>query len=332
MANQEKLQRAMKLTRERSNNTFTPTFKFPDGFVDIRLLPASKQDDPDDWFVPVGQHFGLEDKFGVFCPYECMWAEEDCPVCDAVRELRSDGMDDEAKRLSVRRSYFARVLVRGEEAKGVQVVRLPSTLFTQIGEIMSQQDLFGDILHPGKKGRDIRVTKSGTGLNTKYSSMAMPKTSLALQDIDALKALLANLSPINDLVEVPSKKELEKLVETKLGFTASAMGATADDLLNTDDDDDLNLDFTESTDELGDDIPFGGEDDLDDEEENDDEASEEDEDDEDSDAWMEEDDGDGDMDVAAALRGDGGLTEDLAEHLAENAPKAHKRGKTRVKK
>lgn len=337
MANQAKLQRALKLSRERSNNTFTPTYKFPDGPTDIRLLPASKQDDADDWFVPIGQHYGVEEKFGVYCPYETFWAEDDCPICDSVRELRTDGMDDEAKKISVRRAYLARAIVRGEEDKGAQVVRLPSTLFTQIGEIMSQEDLFGDILTPTKKGRDIRVTKTGVQINTKYSAMAMPKQSIALKDIPALKAILKELGPINDLVEVPSKEELETLVEEKLGYTVSAMGDSENDLLN-EDDDDLDLDFTEDEDELGDDVPFETEEDVED-------AEEEEDLEEDSDAWMDEEDADADLDVAAALADDEGLTDDLAEHLAEDAveddepeepPKkkttTRKRGKGRTKK
>ena len=348
MGNMDKLQEALRRNRQRSNSNFLPIFKFPDGKTDIRILPASKKDNKDDWFIPVGQHFNLEDKFGVFCPYETFWADDDCPVCDTVRELRRDGLNDEANKLAVRRSYYARAVIRGEEDKGAQIVRLPSTLFTQIGEIVAQEDVFGDVLHPGK-GRDIRVTKSGSGLGTSYTAIALPKTRLILDTVEKTKELLIGLDNIASLVDVPSAEHLKKLLEDKIGFSAAApslgdtfsdedmFDATSDDEEEDSDDGfDFSGDTAVSAKEDDDDVPFEvGDEDTDDGDDDFTVSSDDLSDDEEGDSWLEDDEEDGDeiMDVTSIIdsrrqkKDDEGLTEDLAEHLEAEKPK--RRGKSR---
>jgi hypothetical protein len=338
------LHEALRRNRQRSASNFLPIYKFPDGKTDLRILPASKKDNKDDWFIPVGQHFNLEDKFGVFCPYETFWANETCPVCEMVSALRRDGLNDEANRLSVRRSYYIRAIIRGEEDKGAQVVRLPATLFTQIGEIVSQEDVFGDVLHPGK-GRDIRVTKSGQKLNTSYSAMALPKTRMILDTVDETKALIAGLDSIASLVEVPSAEHLTKLLESKVGFSLKpstpSLGDTFsdEDMFSTEPEEDSPSgdDFSfGSDDEEDDDVPFAAEEEDTEDGGGDDDSftvSSDDLNSDDGDSWLDDDEeekekeGDEIMDISSVIssrrqqKGGAELTDDLAGHLEADKPK-----------
>jgi hypothetical protein len=337
-----KLTEALRRTRERQQSNFLPLFKFPDGKCDIRILPAATKagDDSEDWFLPVGFHYNVEEKRPVFCPFETNWAEDDCPICEMVSELRANGMNEEAQKVSVRRQFLVRAIVRGEEEKGPQVVRLPSTLFTAVGTIVADTEAFGNILHP-VKGRDIRVTKTGQGLSTTYSAMPLPKPRKVLDKVQAIKDMLGELTPILDLVQVPSAEELTKLIQDRLGYVADDFGDAADDddLLSDDMlDDETDFEVSDDDDDVGDDVPF----DEDDTEEDTSTVSSDD-DDEDDDSWMDDDDDDDIVDVTAMVKADrakdaddDGLTDDLEEALKDDdAPvveKKKRRGKARVKK
>ena len=284
-----KLAEALRKNRERSTKNFLPFFKFPDGKTDIRILPAAKGDDPDNWFLPVGYHYNVDDRRPVTCPYETNWAQEDCPICEVVKEMRTSGMNDEANKISVRRRYLVRGIVRGEEDEGAQIIGLASTLFQAIGELINDEETFGNILSPGGKGRFIRVIKTGKNLDTKYSAQALPKTEPALESsrFDELKDILLGLTPIETLVVVPGSAELEKIAMSKIGFTAG--GGMGDSF---EEDEDVLAETTEEEDETFD-LDMSGDDNIVPEEqddffgeEEDDSDVEEDPDAEDPDAWL----------------------------------------------
>jgi hypothetical protein len=269
-----KLAEALRKNRERSSKNFLPFFKFPEGKTDIRILPAAKGDDKDDWFLPVGFHYNVDEKRPIGCRYETNWEQERCPICDLVKEMRGDGLNDEANRISVRRQYLVRAIVRGEEDTGAQIVRLPSTLFQSIGEIVNDEEAFGEVLNPGSKGRYIRVFKTGKNLDTKYSAQALPKNEPALEKsrLDELKEILSGLTPISSLVEVPSFDEVEKVVENTIGYTASSgMGEMYED------------DDEETPDDL---LDEEGVDDFFTDDEEEDTPDDEEEEENDPDAWM----------------------------------------------
>lgn len=216
-----KLDRAVRHLREKaSKGNFIPFYKFPIGKSDLRIVPAAKGDDKDDWFLLVGQHYGVEEKAPVYCPFEHEENQDPCPICEMVAEFRKEGLNDEASRMSVRRRAVVRAIVRGEEEKGVQLVNLPSTVFLDICELLNDSDTWGDVLSPSPKGRDIRVLKTGQGLNTKYSVQVLPKTGPLLPSQADTKELLDELSPITAIVKVPSFEDLARLVKDKMGYTS----------------------------------------------------------------------------------------------------------------
>lgn len=312
---------------ERSGKDFLPFFKFPDGKTDIRILPAERGADSEEWFTVVGAHYNVVDNKPLTCRYETYWAEDKCPICELVQEMFEAGEREEAKKLNVRRSYFVRGIVRGEEEKGVQLIRLPVTLFDSILEIIEDEDAFGDVLNAGNKGRDIRVAKSGQKLQTKYQAQALPKNRPLLGTKEEILELLNGLGSIDEIVAVPSYDELNKALDEGLGVTASGMGATADD---DDDAEDLDTDDAIDIDDI-DDIDMN--DDEVDDDDDDDDSDLDDVDLDDIDDFIDEDDDDDDLpDLKAAVEKDQAEMKAGLQAELEDKKKTKKKGVSRRKK
>jgi len=211
-----KLNRAMKEIQKAneaaSSGNFIKFFKIPVGKTRIRILPASPKDDASDWFIPVGQHFGVSE-YAVLCRDVTHWAGEVCPVCQAAAGMRNSGDTEGAKSISSKKAYYVRALVRGnKDATGVQYLRLPTTLFEAIGnDIISETEEYGEVLS-WTKGRDIFIKRDGTGLNTKYSAHASVKSTPVLPTNDEMKELRASLESFPAMVTVPTEKELRDIV------------------------------------------------------------------------------------------------------------------------
>lgn len=307
---------------ERNESNFLNFYKWPDGATKLRILPAAPDGDEADWFYPIGQHFNIEEKTPVMCRYETAWAEDDCAICEMVKKLRADGMDQEARDYGLRRGFIIRAIIRGEEEKGAQLVRCPSTLFSQIAEMVRDSEDVGDVLDVGKNGVDIKVTKTGTGLGTKYSALPLAKTRPVLSSKKEFDAIVGEFDNFDEMsiFAVPSYEDQEKLLSDRLGYGASTMGDSADD----DDDDGGGWE--------NDDTPSAADDDDD----MDLTADAEDDDDafdgvqEEDDSWMDDeendDDGDGDEFDIGALAEE--ATKD-ADAKAKTPPKKKAKGRTK---
>lgn len=212
MRKNTRLAEALKnVANSRGSGDFLKFFKIPNGKTRIRILPASAQDDEEEWFIPVGQHYNV-DKYAVLCPNETHWAREVCPICQAIEGLKSNGDIEGAKKIALKKSYYIRVLVRNNrDAVGVQYLRLPSTLFEAIGEIVFESEEYGDVLS-WSKGRDIMIKRTGQGLDTKYSAAPAANPS----PVDASKAVMKeikdSLESFPPMVTPPSEEELRALI------------------------------------------------------------------------------------------------------------------------
>jgi hypothetical protein len=221
---------------ESSGSDFLKIHKWQSGDTDIRLLPSAKGEDEDDWFVPVGLHYNLGDKFPTYCPNVTEWANDPCPICKAVEELRQNNMQDEANDYAVRKPFYARAIVRGQEAEGVQIVRLPSTLFRPISLIVQDKDAYGDVLDPGPKGRDIRITKTGSNLDTKYTANVLPAQRSLLPGKAETLEILKGLDPVASITEVPSFADLEMKKAAIFGGSSAMGEPVVEDVTSIDDD------------------------------------------------------------------------------------------------
>jgi hypothetical protein len=112
-----------------------------DGEQTIRIVPTSDGDPfKEYWF-----HYNLGKNPSFLSPKR-NFGEED-PLDDFVRQLYRDGSDDAikmAKNLSARQRFFAPVVVRGEEDKGVRLWGFGKTAYKELLNLVLNPE-YGDI-------------------------------------------------------------------------------------------------------------------------------------------------------------------------------------------
>ena len=125
-----------------------------DGETTIRIVPTPDGDPfKEYWF-----HYNLGKNPGFLSPKKNFG--DDDPLNDFVRQLYKDGSDESirmAKDLSARQRFFAPVIVRGEEEKGVRLWGFGKTAY---------RELLNLVLNP--EYGDITDTSEGTDLTINY--------------------------------------------------------------------------------------------------------------------------------------------------------------------
>jgi len=112
-----------------------------DGETTIRIVPTPDGDPfREYWF-----HYNLGKNPGFLSPKKNFG--EDDPLNDFVRQLYKDGADESirmAKDLSARQRFFAPVIVRGEEDKGVRLWGFGKTAYKELLNLVLNPE-YGDI-------------------------------------------------------------------------------------------------------------------------------------------------------------------------------------------
>ena len=219
---------------KKSGNYNTDYDKLEKGKNVRRVLPPKGENDV---FWSEGfLHFGLgsDGKKTVTC-LETYGEGKKCPICQYVEELKKS-KNKEDKQLADRirrtkRTYIA-VLNRDAEEEKPLVLPVGQTIMKQIVDLICDPD-YGDITD-FEDGRDITITKSGSGLNTEYSVIAKPKTTIASEDYTA-EELDAELPDLDALFVRKSPEELQAILD-------------GDDEDSSDDDEDEDEDEDEAID------------------------------------------------------------------------------------
>ena len=199
-------------------------WKPPEGESTLRIVPT-KDGDPfkDFWF-----HYNLGNNTGFLSPKKNFG--EDDPLDDFVRGLWREKTDESiklAKNLCARQRFFAPVLVRGEEEKGVQVWGFGKMAYQQLLELVLNPD-YGDITD----------TEDGTDLVIKYEKPAgasFPKTTItprrrtgplcdeAVGGSDECAKLLESIPDFDGLFERKTPEQVQVMLNEFLdGDTAGA--------------------------------------------------------------------------------------------------------------
>jgi len=120
----------------------------------VRLLAFSDNDDglpfSERWF-----YYNIGNNPGLLAPYQ--FGNPD-PIQELITKLRDEGTKESyelAKKLYPKARYYAPVVVRGEEDKGVRIWSFGKTVYQSLLNIMLDED-YGDITDP-IEGRDIKV-------------------------------------------------------------------------------------------------------------------------------------------------------------------------------
>ena len=150
-------------------------------------------------------------------PYACINVMEGkvCPLCEIRKKIYAVGTD-EAKEFSsnirVKESYRFKMIDRDDERAGVQIGDFPKTVYKVLFNYFDKQDL--DLAHE-EEGQDIQITKTGTGKNTEYNVMVVPKATPLSDDTAEMDEWLDAAENMEfPTREMLSPEALETLAET----------------------------------------------------------------------------------------------------------------------
>lgn len=179
------------------------------GVNDIRILPETGKMP---WFFQeVGRHY-LPGEKKVYCPNFTTDGEKDCPICDLVGDLYSEGSKSSKKlagKIRVRKMYWMNIVVRdGDDTLGPFIYTPGVTVFSYIAALLNDPEYGEDIIDE-LEGIDIAVERSGTGLETSYQVVPRRKASPVAENEKEIESILEKAQDLS-WVEVSEDPEEDK--------------------------------------------------------------------------------------------------------------------------
>lgn len=161
-------------------------------------------------------YYNIGNNPGLLAPYQFQKPD---PIQELITKLRDEGSKDTyemAKKLYPKMRCYAPVIVRGEEDKGVRLWAFGKQVYQSLLNYMLDED-YGDITDP-ETGRDIRITCSKAPGKQYATTEVRPrgKDSPLAEDASQSKNWLDNVPDVNDLFELKSYDELERIVNAWL--------------------------------------------------------------------------------------------------------------------
>jgi len=190
-----------------SNNGNSVWFRPDDGDTDIRIIPT-----PDGlpfaerWF-----YYNIGSNPGLLAPYQ--FGDPD-PIQELITKLRDEGTKESyelAKKLYPTMRYYAPVVVRGEEDKGVRLWSFGKTVYQSLLNIMLDED-YGDITDP-TDGRDIKVVCTKAPGRQWATTEVRPRGKVSKLGTAAnAKQWLESVPTLDDMYDEKSYDALSKIV------------------------------------------------------------------------------------------------------------------------
>ena len=165
-------------------------------------LPFSER-----WF-----YYNIGSNPGLLAPYQ--FGKPD-PIQELITKLRDEGTKESyelAKKLYPKARYYAPVVVRGEEEKGVRIWSFGKTVYQSLLNIMLDED-YGDITD-AMDGRDIKVVCTKAPGRQWATTEVRPrgKQSTLCEDNKRAKEWIDNIPVLEDMYEEKSYDVLTKVV------------------------------------------------------------------------------------------------------------------------
>ncbi len=179
--------------------------------VTVRIMSFPNNDDGlpfvERWF-----YYNIGNNPGLLAPYQ--FSKPD-PIQDLINKLRDEGTKESyelAKKLYPKPRYYAPVVVRGEEDKGVRVWSFGKTVYQSLLNIMLDED-YGDITDP-MEGRDVKVicTKAPGRMWATTEVRPRGKNSRLSEDANQVKNWNSSIPNLDDMYSLKTSEELEKIV------------------------------------------------------------------------------------------------------------------------
>jgi hypothetical protein len=216
---EKKLKERAEQTGGRFDSPFkenTDMFRPKAGDNTFRILPPTWDNHEHYGFdIWVHSYVGA-DNSTYLCPSKMK--SKPCPICDAAREAKSAGEEDDAKQLSVARRVVCWVIDRDAD-EDPAIPKLYSMSWSQDRDIaaLCTNKRTGKILlidHPDE-GYDVSMKKTGQGLKTKYIGWQIDRDPSAILDDDREQEKILEFiqeNPIPGLLKYYSTEYLEKMI------------------------------------------------------------------------------------------------------------------------
>jgi len=181
-----------------------------DGESTIRIVPTPDGDPfKEFWF-----HYNVGKNSGFLSPKKNFG--EDDPLDSFVRQLWNEGTDESikmAKTLSARQRFFAPVLVRGEEDKGVRIWGFGKMAYAELLNLVLNPD-YGDITDP-EDGTDLVINYG------KPPGAQFPQTSITprrrpspmSKDSEVTARYLDSIPDFTSLFDRKTPKQVQEMLD-----------------------------------------------------------------------------------------------------------------------
>jgi len=215
-----------------------------DGEQTIRIVsPADGDPFKDYWF-----HYNLGNNNGFLSPKK-NFGESD-PLDEFIRNLFNEGTEDSikmAKSLMARQRFFAPVLVRGEESKGIRIWGFGKMAYQQLLELVLNPE-YGDITDVDE-GTDL-VIKYGKPAGASYPQTTItprrrtsPLCDEAVGGPDRCRELLDGIPDFNSLFERKTPEEVGAMLDAWLAEGDSEDSGTETTKYSTENEDQVQKAF-----------------------------------------------------------------------------------------
>jgi len=208
--NMDAMRRKLAEQEKKTNGNKDLFWKPPEGESTIRIVPTADGDPfKDFWF-----HYNIPGNPGFLSPKKNFG--EDCPLDRFVRQLFDEGGEENikmAKSLMARQRFFAPVIVRGEEDKGVRVWGFGKTAYVELLNLVLNPD-YGDITDP-ESGTDL-VLKYGKPPGAQFPQTSLTprrRTSPMLETADEVAGALESVPDFSKLFERKSAAEVQTILD-----------------------------------------------------------------------------------------------------------------------
>ena len=157
-------------------------------------------------------YYNIGNNPGLLAPYQFGKAD---PIQELITKLRDEGSKESyelAKKLYPKMRCYAPVIVRGEEDKGVRLWAFGKQVYQTLLNYMLDED-YGDITDPSE-GRDVRITCTKAPGKMWATTDVRPrgKDSPLSEDSSKAKNWIDNIPDTNDMFELKSYEELERII------------------------------------------------------------------------------------------------------------------------
>lgn len=171
----------------------------------LKTMPEACKEGAQPFWHDFAQHWVRAEKGGKPVAYVCMDKTfgAECPICSAIGRGISASSDDATVELlkdaNAAQKYLFNVLHRsGDKPNEVQVMEVGTKIYDQILEFVAE---YGDITDL-KEGKDLIITREGTGMDTKYTVLPAGKH----QPVDA--SVLDSLYDLDAVVQQENETKL----------------------------------------------------------------------------------------------------------------------------